>query len=206
MEDIDPVYDRVSVNSLTFSRAPEAPDGAFRNFDASIEMTDPLTGVRSTIGHLRGRLGWAGWLPELIDIPELAGSVAAMMARAAVAICESVGTASDVPIDGVLMVDHLDLEPEWRGQGFGRRVAEQLVDLLLLTPESTLILAHYRSQPDNCQPQQASAPEEDPERIMRTELHRPCGFQPWGDGAVWWARMGSDSLTAEIPNGRTVSE
>jgi hypothetical protein len=195
MEDVVTVRDRVSVNSVTFSRAPEAPDGAFRNFNASVEAIDSSTQERSTVGRIGGWFGWAAWLPEVIENPHLDGSVAAMMAEAAVGIGETLSSSSNATIEAVIMVDHLEVDDAWRASGLGRRIAEQLIDLLLLTPETTLFLAHFRLDPA-CGQQSVPGVEPAGHRNRLLEVHPPTGFSRWGGGKVWWLDLGTESRVA----------
>ena len=160
---------RVSVNWARFSRMPEAPDGALRNFDAEVELADEVTGARRVVATISGWLGWQAWLPELVDSGPPIAAAAASMAAAAIDVTDRLTLQPDTHIEAVLMVDQLTLVPKWVGTGMGRRIVEQLIDLLLLTPETTLVLSHI-DRP--------------------ASVYRNAGFEQWRDSGIWWARMG----------------
>jgi len=162
-------HPRVSVNWVRFSRMPDSPDGAVRNFDAEVELADEVTGARAVIGTISGWLGWTSWLPELVESGPPIGSLAGLMAAAAIDVSDRLALQADTHVEAVLMVDQLTLIPKWLGTGMGCRVVEQLIDLLLLTPETTLILAHL-DRP--------------------TDVYRNAGFEQWRDSGIWWGRMG----------------
>lgn len=167
---------RVSVNWVRFSRMADAHDGALRNFDAEVELADKATGARAVIGTISGWIGWQAWLPELVDSGQPIGTMAGLMAVAAIDVTESLALPPDTPIEAVLMVDHLTLVPRWVGTGMGRCIVEQLIDLLLLTPETTLVLAHL-------------------DRPASVYCH--AGFEQWRDSGIWWARMGGVTVVEE---------
>jgi hypothetical protein len=160
---------RVSVNCMRFSRMPGAPDGALRNFDAGVELVDEVTGAGTAIGAISGWVGWQAWLPELVDSGQPIGTMAGLMAAAAIDVSDRLAEQPDTSIEAVLMVDQLTLIPQWVGTGMGRCIVEQLIDLLLLTPETTLVLAHL-DRP--------------------ASVYRNAGFEQWDETGIWWARMG----------------
>jgi hypothetical protein len=163
------VHDRVNVNSLRFSRLPDAPDSALRYFDAEVALSDEVSGGSVVIGTIRGWLGWESWLPEVVDNGQPVGGIAQTMAAAAVEVGEELARLHGGGIEAVLMIDHLGLLPQWLGSGLGPRIVEQVIDLLLLTPEVTLVLTHLDG------PRSA---------------YISAGFEQWRDSVVWWARMG----------------
>ena len=160
---------RVSVNWVRFSRLPDAPDGALRTFDAEAEVADDGTGARAVIGTISGWIGWEAWLPELVDNGQQVTSTVGLMTAAAIDLSDRLALQPDTYIEAVLMIDQLTLVPEWVGTGMGRRAVEQLIDLLLLTPETTLVLSHV-DRP--------------------ASVYRNAGFEEWHDSGLWWARMG----------------
>ena len=144
---IGSVHDRVTVNSLRFSRLPDAPESALRYFDAEVALSDEVSGGSAVIGNIRGWLGWESWLPEVVDNGQPVGGIAQTMAAAAIEVGEELTRLHGGGIEAVLMIDHLGLLPQWRGSGLGPRIVEQVIDLLLLTPEVTLVLTHLVPAP-----------------------------------------------------------
>ena len=165
---IGSVHDRVTVNSLRFSRLPDAPESALRYFDAEVALSDEVSGGSAVIGNIRGWLGWESWLPEVVDNGQPVGGIAQTMAAAAIEVGEELTRLHGGGIEAVLMIDHIGLLPQWRGSGLGPRIVEQVIDLLLLTPEVTLVLTHLDG------PRSA---------------YISAGFEQWRDSVVWWARV-----------------
>jgi hypothetical protein len=162
------VQDRVDVTSLRFSRLPDAPESALRCFDAEVVLADEVPGGSTVIGTIRGWLSWKSWLPEVVDNGHPIGGIAQTMAAAAIEVGEELTRLHGGGIEAVLMIDHLGLLPQWRGSGLGPRIVEQMIDLLLLTPEVTLVLTHLDGS---------------------GSVDIPAGFEQWRDTVVWWARM-----------------
>ncbi len=180
------IGDVVSVNVVQLTRPRHAPDGAVRDFEAEIEGTVESTGESSVIGRISGCMTWLAWLPELIDEGRISDSFAEMIA-AALDTGDLVSAGSDTGIQTVLMIDRVWLEPRWRGSLFGRRIADQLIDLLLLTPESTLVLAHF--EPDPKAPGRFwPRPEQDAATTAADDVEDRFDFERWGTSNTWLLR------------------
>ena len=180
------VRDVISVNSVRLTRPRHAPDGAVRDFEAEIEGTVESAGESCVIGRISGCMSWLAWLPELIDEGRISDSFAELIA-AALDTGGLVSAGSDTAIQTVLMIDRVWLEPRWRGSLFGRRIADQLIDLLLFTPESTLVLAYFEPDPD--------APgrfwprlEDDPATAAADHGEDRFDFERWGTSNTWLLR------------------
>ena len=174
------------MNRVRCSRLPEAPDGTLRRFEAEVEV-GPLSGEVLAIGRIEGWFSWEAWLPELLDNGHVAGSIAETMALVAVEIGERIGRLPESRIEAVVMIDRLELVPEWRGNLLGRRIVEQLIDLMLLAPETTLVLAHVAP---------GIGPDASP------SLHRAYGsygLEQWQGGGVWWARIDGRATVEQTP-------
>jgi len=179
--------DAVSVNAVRVTRSGHAPEGAARDFEAEIEGTFEPAGGSSVIGKISGCISWLAWLPELVDEGRLSDSFAELVAAALdTGDLASAGPGSG--IQAVLMVDKVWLEPRWRVKPFGRRIAEQLIDLLLLTPERTLVLAHL-------EPTAAghfwSCAEHDAATIAGEGREDRIDFERWGTSNTWLLRPGT---------------
>ena len=169
----------VSVNSARLMRPRRAPQSVFRDFEADVEMG--AADGDTVIGRISGCVSWLTWLPELIDDTHTIDRVAELIA-AALDVGQRLSTERGSKIDAVVMIDRVWLEPLWSNQ-LGRRIAEQLIDLLLLTPESTLVLVHLG--PD-ANPVGHSAPGEAPGPA--TDARGPADFEQWRNTDTWWMR------------------
>jgi hypothetical protein len=106
---------------------------------------------------------------------------------AAMEIGDLLSTRHGSKIVAVLMIDRVWLEPHWRGYRLGRRIAEQLIDLLLLTPESTVVLAYL--EPEVQEPGHEAAFRAD--GVPGPAPHDGDGrtdFEQWRSSKTWWLR------------------
>ena len=175
----------VTVNCARLMRPRRAPQSVFRDFEADVEMGDADGDI--VVGRISGCVSWLTWLPEIIDDTHTIDRVAELIA-AALDVGQRLSTERGSKIDAVVMIDRVWLEPLWSNQ-LGRRIAEQLIDLLLLTPESTLVLVHLG--PD-ANPVGHSAPGEAPGPA--TDARGPADFEQWRTSDTWWMRPGSPGL------------
>ena len=182
------VEDRVSVNRVQFIRPPDAPQSALRNFEAPVEGWTRGADDTSVIGSISGCLSWLSWLPEVTEDSRRLGGLLAVI-EAAIEIGAMVSTDPELRIEAVLIVKRAWLEPEWRGHGLGRWIAEQLIDLLLLTPETTLVVAYLN--PDSDAPNAPGTGPDSGSSAMPCSLqdaYADAGFEQWRDSAAWWLR------------------
>jgi hypothetical protein len=181
-------HDRVSLNSVRCIRPREAPRGELRDFEADIEATSESGGERVVIGGISGRLSWLAWLSELSATSRTVGSTAEMIG-AALAIGDLLAVDAESRIEAALIIDNLWLEPSWQGNRLSRRIIEELIDLLLLTPESTLVLT-YLGEPFT--PALTHGARQDTEHTLRDACER-AGFERWRQSNTWWMHPNSPS-------------
>ncbi len=170
----------VSVNRVRFSRPPSTPDGALRDLDAEVELSGAGDPEPRVVGRVRGRLGWLAWLPEHLDSAPDPDS--AHVIGTAIRVGNYLSAELGAPIESVLIVEDLWLDPPWRGAGVAATVAEQLIDLLLLTPEFTLVLGFVESPAG---PPTGPAPTG---THAGAEEYRAAGFERWLGGNAWFLR------------------
>lgn len=184
------VHDRVSVNNARFIRPRQAPNGELRDFEADIEATIETGGENSVIGRIRGCLTWSAWLPDLTDrsrsihFPEIVA--------ATIEICD-LFTEQESRIDAALIIEHVWLVPEWRGSRLSRRILEQLIDLLLLTPENTLVIACLEPPPNPTNTLTYALDHHNDTDNKLNDAYRQAGFQQWDRTSAWWLRPNSAS-------------
>jgi hypothetical protein len=179
------IHDRVSVNSVRFVRPREDPHGELRCFEAAIEVTTETGDESLVIGGISGCLGWSAWLPDLADTGRMVGSFAEIIA-AAVEIGDLVPTGPETRIETALIITSFWLEPPWRGNRLSRRIFGELIDLLLLTPENTLVVTYLDPQSNPANTQALSAQHETPHTLH--DAYRQAGFEQWRQSNAWWMR------------------
>lgn len=178
----------VTVERARLVRPRRAPQGAFRHFEADVESRARASDVDMVIGTISGTISWLAWLPELVDEHHPSPVFAELIAAAA-DVGDRLNAQTGSPIKAVVMIDRVWLQPAWSGH-LGRRIGEQLIDLFLLTPESTLVLIHLGPDADpGCQP--APAGGDDPSTSAREETGTPAGFERWRTSSTWWMRPDS---------------
>ncbi len=182
---MDPTFPHpVGVNCVRFSRPPSSPDGALRNFDADVEASGAGDQHPLVVGRFSGRVGWLAWLPEYVDNSPDERSARAI--GTSIRVGNYLSAELDSPIESVLIVEDLWLEPSWRGAGLARRIAEQLIDVLLLTPEITLVLGVVEPK---LGPREGLAPVEAwPGSHGLADEYRDAGFERWLGGNAWFLR------------------
>lgn len=175
----------ITMNSVRLIRPRRARQGAFRDFETHIIGIMEPGGEQSVIGSVSGHFGWLAWLPEVIDDAEQAIDSLGELVAAALDISDRLSAESGVEVEAVVMIDRIWLEPRWRGKRLSHRVAEQLVDLLLLAPESTLVLANLEPSPTDAARLAAGA---DADGALHTQSdgYARTGFEQWRSSNTWW--------------------
>lgn len=182
------IRDRVSVNSVRFIRPREDPEGELRDYEAVIEATTPDGGESSVIGGISGCLSWSAWLPDLADSSRKVGSFAEIIA-AAVEIGIMMFTEPETRFEAALIITSFWLEPRWRGNRLSRPIFDQLIDFLLLTPESTLVVTYLEPQSNPTSTQGFAAHHETAHTPQ--DAYRQAGFEQWRQSNAWWMNPSS---------------
>lgn len=156
-----------------------------RYFSVSInsDIVDP-DGAVTCIGSMTGWYSRSVAEGNLTDAGDAIDGEAYELAWGAAAIIEEV---TDEYYDEVLLINRITLDEEWRGHKLMRYLVENTVDLLQGEP-SWVIAVLY---PEPISLDGSGEPLDDgPERDAgMAKLHAACragGFQPWGNGTVWW--------------------
>jgi len=179
------IQDRVSVNSVRFIRPHDDPDGELRDFEAAIEATTETGDESLMIGGISGCLSWSAWLTDMSDNSSTVGSFAEIIA-AAVEIGNTIPTGPETTIQAALIITSFWLEPQWRGNHLSRRIFDQLIDLLLLTPECTLVITYLEPQPNPTNTPATAAHHETAHTLQ--DAYRQAGFEQWRHSNAWWIR------------------
>ena len=178
------IQDRVILNTVRLTRLREDPQGGLRNFDAAIEATTEVGDDSTVIGGISGYLSWSAWLPDLAANHSSPVSFAEVIA-AAIEIGATMPTEPGSKMQAALIITNFWLEPHWRGHRLSRRIVDQLIDLLLFTPETTLVLAYLepQSNPTGRAHHQTAHTLQD--------AYTQAGFEQWRRSNAWWIRPDS---------------
>lgn len=170
---------------VTLGRALEYD--LLREFSVSIvaDVFDPDGAIIcACVGTITGWYSRSVAEDNLTDAGDAIDAEAYELAWRADAIIEEV---SDEYYDEVLLINRITLNKEWRGHKLMRYLVENIIDLLQCEPSWTIAVLYPEPIAlDGSGKRLDDGPERD---AGMAKLHAACragGFQPWGNGTVWW--------------------
>lgn len=170
-----------AIDDIHVSRADD--DGLLRAFDAIIKDA----GDDIPIGQVRGLIAWRSELFSLLEAADEISSDAATLAYAADQIRRAdVRPDAEDQIDTVLMVELVSLERRFRGHRIAGAVIDQIVDLLVLDPLTTLVVLEPEPQQEDGGPLPKGAVRTAARARLRG-AYEGQGFKQWKKSSVWWA-------------------
>lgn len=181
-EAINPEFIETSVH---VRRAMDSGVDVLRQFSAEVNYYVSDTGDDISLGTVRGWIGWRIADEDIHDAADAISSDAEALGGIAAAIMRE---RPDLWIDSVLMVDRIYLEPAYRGNRLTGAIMTDLLDLLRLDVESTLVLLYPEPQRPEGGPME-NGPDRDRALARMQTAYRASGFEPWGDSRVWWLPM-----------------
>lgn len=178
---IDPELIDVSVS---IRRPPDGGVDVLRQFEAVITYCSEDDEVE--IGSVRG---WIGWRIDEEDLYEAADAISSDSEALGSTAVEIIQENPDAWIDDVVLIDRMHLEPEWRGHRLSGAVIDELLALLRLDPESTVVVLQPEPQRPAGGPYRRGA-QRDGAMAKLTSAYRKSGLLPWREGPVWWRPLG----------------
>lgn len=177
MEDFEPDMIDTDVHIV---RPIDGGVDVLRQFSAGVDYH----GENGTedIGHVHGWIGWSIFGEDLADAGDAISYDAEGLAVAAVEIIEE---HPENVIDSVLLIDRMWLEPKVRGRRLSGAIITDLLSLLRLDPESTVVVL----QPEPQNPEGGPYDYGDMRDEAMIRLHaayRDSGLEPWRGSLVWW--------------------
>lgn len=166
--------------SVDIRRPIDGGVDVLRQFDAVVEYCTE-TG-RDQIGTVRGWIGWQIEGEDLYDAADAISVDAAPLGAAAVAIIE---VHPDAFVDNVLLIDRMYLEPQWRGIRLSGAIITDLLALLRLDADSTVVVLQPEPQKPEGGPYDDGS-ERDHALARLMAAYRASGLQPWRQTAIWW--------------------
>jgi hypothetical protein len=137
------------------------------------------------MGSIRGLIGWRIEGVTLWDAADAISTEADLLGWAADEIIESLADGPDVYVDTVVMIEMLQLEPEFRGPCLTKGIIDELVEMLALEPTTTLLVLQPEPQKDEGGPL-PDGPERDAALARLRRAYEGQGFVRLGDTPVWW--------------------
>jgi hypothetical protein len=183
-----------AIDDIHVSRADE--DGRLRAFDAIIKDADADDG--RTIGEVRGLIAWRSELFSLLEAGDEISGEAATLALAADQIREAdYRPGAEDQIGTVVMVELVSLGREFRGHRIAAAVIDQIIDLLVLDPITTLVVLEPEPQKEDGGPLPPGAQRTAALKRLRAAYEQQ-GFERWKNSTVWWAIRPVPGLDGEL--------
>lgn len=176
-EEFDP--DHVEV-SLDIRRATDGGVDVLRQFDGDIKYAT-YSGPES-IGTVTGWIGWNMLDEDVHDVADAISSDAEPLGAAAASIIEA---HPDEYLATVLLIDRLHLDERWRGHRLSGRIIDDILALLRLDPESTVVVLKPEPQKPTGGPY-GDGSDRDAAMGRLCAAYRESGLEDWGEYGVWW--------------------
>jgi len=175
--------------SVDISRAVNGGVDVLREFSASIGYS--VEAGLDEIGLVSGWIGWRIDGEDLLDAADAISSDAEQLGSVAVAIIDA---HPDAFIDNVLLIDRMHLAPQWRGNRLSGAILADLLSLLRLDADSTVVVLQPEPQQSVLQPEPQQSTggsmddgaERDKALARLTSAYRASGLEPWRQSVVWW--------------------
>ncbi|CAM3466722.1 N-acetyltransferase [Isoptericola cucumis] len=166
---------------ITSIDRPEADADVFlRQFSAVVTAYDALRTVE--IGTVRGWIGWDALKEDVHDAADAVSTDAETLGATAAHI---IRVHPEQWIDTVVLVDRMHLDPQWRHQRLSGRILADLLDLLRLDRDSTVVVLQPEPQKATGGPYE-DGPERDAALGSLQRGYASSGLEAWRGGAVWW--------------------
>lgn len=181
--ELDPAV--VVVNGLSLGYA-EDDDHVYRRLVATIAHLDENC-EEEPIGRVQALVGWSVFEEDLADAGDAISADGEVLGAVAADIIE---THSGRIIEDVVLIEHLELDPGWRGHRLSGRIIQGLLDLLRFDPAITPVV--LIPEPLTLQGRLDPGPERDAALVKLWSGYQAAGFRPWlrgGDGGyagAWW--------------------
>ena len=176
----DAVYPDLIETSVEIRRPDDGGVDVLRQFSASIGYN-----VESGLDEIGLVSGWLGWRiddEDLLDAADAISSDAEQLGAAAAAIIDA---HPDAFIDNVLLIDRMHLAPRWRGNRLSGAIIADLMALLRLDADCTVVVLQPEPQESTGGPID-DGPERDKALARLTSAYRASGLEPWRQSVVWW--------------------
>ncbi len=129
--------------------------------------------------------GWIGWSISEVDLADAGDAISGDAEALGVAAVEIIDEYPDTFIDDALLIDRMWLDPKWRGRRLSGAIIDDLMGLLRLEPESTVVVLQPEPQDPDGGPYEDGGKRDEAMRRLHA-AYRASGLKPWDDSVVWW--------------------
>ena len=182
----DPISSELLETSLQVSRASDGGVDVLRHFHASI--TYHHESDSEEIGTVSGWIGLQIHDEDLFDAADAIDTDASYLGAVASAIINAHPFSF---FENALLVDRMYLNKKWRGNRFTSAIIHDLLALLRLDFDSTVVVLQPEPQQPDGGPYDNGA-ERDRAMLKLQKAYLASGLQPWKDTDVWWLEQSTN--------------
>jgi len=176
----DAVYPDLIETSVEIRRPDDGGVDVLRQFSASIGYS-----VESGLDEIGLGSGWLGGGVDDGDLLHAGGALSSDAEQLGAAAAAIIDAHPDAFIDNVLLIDRMHLAPRWRGNRLSGAIIADLMALLRLDADCTVVVLQPEPQESTGGPID-DGPERDKALARLTSAYRASGLEPWRQSVVWW--------------------
>ena len=195
--DNEALVDLIEVNEIRVERAVDGGVDVFRVFTADVMRVD--TRDSEVIGDISGWIGWNMAKEDVFDCADAVSMDAATLGWVAAEIIPWCARTAHVAVRDLIFIDTIRLDPTFRGNRVSGAIVDQLLGLLRIRSERTLVELIPEPQDEDGDELEPGAAHDAAARKVQNAFEA-CGFQRWPESGVWW-RLGVDGPPAGRPVG-----
>ena len=186
----------VTVSGLYIGRPVDGGYDVLRQFSADVEHLGEDDAEPHAIGMVTGWIGWRVWNENIWKAADAISSAAEPLGAVADEVRAELAE-DGIGIAAVLLMDRMTLKPQWRGNRLTRRIVADLVALLRLPEDATLVLTMPEPQRTTGGPY-PDGPERNEAQARLCAAVEKAGFSQWKDSAVWWFLVGGKASASDM--------
>jgi hypothetical protein len=175
----------VWIETVSIARLKDDQEGVLRSFRADVMVHDPEAGELTRIGAVQGLVAFESTEVQLAMAANAISNEALTLAHAADEIRRSLDNYAEVTPSTVLLVDLIRIKPQWRGSRICGHIISQLLEVLRLHPETTLVVLEPEPQFEDGA-RMRRGPQRTAALAHLRETYVNAGFGKWHRGPVWW--------------------
>jgi hypothetical protein len=176
-----PGHIAIDVRITQIDRVLDSESSFLREFSADV-VDDNSSAPPAVLGMVSGWLGLDALDEDVHDAADAVSSDAEALGATA---SEIIAAHPEQWIDTVVLVDRMWLEPQWRHRRLTGRILADLVDLLRLDHNSTVVVLQPEPQREEGGPYEYG-PARDAAMAALRQGYTNSGLEAWRGGDVWW--------------------
>jgi hypothetical protein len=180
---VDP--ETVWIETVSIARLGDDREDVLRSFQADVMVHDVEVGELTRIGAVQGLIAFESTEVQLAMAADAISTEALTLAHAADEIRRSLDKYAEVTPTTVLLVDLIRIKEQWRGSRICGHIISQLLEVLRLHPESTLVVLEPEPQFEDGG-RMRKGPQRTAALASLRETYVDAGFGKWRRGPVWW--------------------